>query len=56
MTINANSHDPAPRTPAEQARRNTALAAAKAAAAEMVKNVIAALREDLHTLDWMSPA
>jgi hypothetical protein len=32
MTINANSHDPAPRTPAEQARRNTALAAAKAAA------------------------
>jgi putative endopeptidase len=29
--------------------------AAKAAATEMVKNVIAALRDDLHTLDWMSP-
>ena len=29
--------------------------AAKAAATEMVKNVVAALREDLQTLDWMSP-
>jgi putative endopeptidase len=29
---------------------------AKAAATEMVKNVIAALRDDLQTLDWMSPA
>jgi putative endopeptidase len=29
--------------------------AAKAAATDMVKNVIAALRDDLHTLDWMSP-
>ena len=30
--------------------------AAKAAATQMVKNVIAALRDDLATLDWMSPA
>jgi putative endopeptidase len=29
---------------------------AKARVTEMVKNVIAALREDLKTLDWMSPA
>jgi putative endopeptidase len=29
--------------------------AAKAAATVMVKNVIAALRDDLQTLDWMSP-
>jgi putative endopeptidase len=29
--------------------------AAKAAATEMVGNVIASLREDLRTLDWMSP-
>jgi len=30
--------------------------AAKAAATQMVKNVIAALRDDLSTLDWMAPA
>ena len=31
-------------------------ASAKASATVMVKNVIAALRDDLQTLDWMSPA
>ena len=30
--------------------------AAKAAATQMVQNVIAALRDDLSTLDWMAPA
>jgi putative endopeptidase len=30
--------------------------AAKASAQEMVRNLIAALRDDLKTLDWMSPA
>lgn len=30
--------------------------ASRARAQELVKNVIAALREDLTTLDWMSPA
>jgi predicted metalloendopeptidase len=30
--------------------------AAKAAGTQMVKNVIAALRDDLSTLDWMAPA